>query len=148
MIRIRAHRDFASGCVFILIAAFFLWFGRNLPVGSASFMEAGYFPRLAGILLGICGVFIAVKALATEGEGLVAWTWRPLLILNGAVALFGLMIGRVGLVGTTIVVVILASFAGQRLRWLELAALAAALVALMVGLFHFGLGLPIPVWPR
>jgi hypothetical protein len=148
MIRVRAPRELAAGCTFLVIAAFFLWFGRHLPVGSASFMEAGYFPRLASTMLAVLGLVIVANALRVEGEGLAPWAWRPLLILNGAVALFGFLIGRAGLVVTTAVVVILASFAGRRLGWGELALLALALIVLMVALFHYGLDLPIPVWPR
>ena len=148
MIRIKAQRDFAAGCMFILIALFFLWFGRDLPIGSSSFMEAGYFPRLASVLLAVFGLWIVVSALRLDGPGLASWAWRPLLILAGAVAGFGLIITHAGLVITTIVMVVAIAAAGQPLRWRELLGLVVALNVLMVGLFHYGLDLPIPVWPR
>ncbi len=148
MIRIKAPQDFAAGCMFILIALFFFWFGRNLPIGSSSFMEAGYFPRLASALLAILGLGIVVSSLRVDGPGLASWAWRPLLVLIGAVVGFGLIIQRGGLVITTLMVVIAATVSGLHLRWHESLGLAVVLNVLMVGLFHYGLGLPIPVWPR
>lgn len=148
MIQIKGPRDFAAGCTFILIALFYLWFGRNLSIGSSSFMEAGYFPRLAAVALALFGAIIAIRAIAVEGPELESWAWRPLLILTGCVVLFGLIITRAGLVLTTVLVVVAMSFAGGRLSWKQLAGFVAALVLFMVGLFHFGLGLAIPVWPR
>ncbi len=148
MIRIKAPRDFAAGCLFILIAAFFLWFGRNLSMGSSSFMEAGYFPRLVSIVLVILGLMVMASSLRFEGPGLTPWAWRPLLVLSGSVAVFGLLIPRGGLVITTLVVIAMAATTGRRLGWREFIGLSVALVALMVGIFHYGLNLPVPVWPR
>ncbi|MCL4767343.1 MAG: tripartite tricarboxylate transporter TctB family protein [Hyphomicrobiaceae bacterium] len=148
MIRIKAPRDFAAGCLFILIAAFFLWFGRNLSIGSSSFMEAGYFPRLASIVLAILGLMAIASSLRFDGPGLSAWAWRPLLVLSGSVAVFGLLIPRAGLIITTLVVIAIAAATGRRLGWREFIGLAIALVALMVAIFHYGLNLPVPVWPR
>jgi hypothetical protein len=44
--------------------------------------------------------------------------------------------------------VIAIAAAGQSLRWRELLGLVVTLSILMVGVFHYGLDLPIPVWPR
>lgn len=148
MIRIRAPRDFAAGCVFLLIALFFLWFGRHLSMGSSSFMEAGYFPRLASLMLAILGLLVVASSMRFDGPDLTPWALRPLLILSGAVVLFGLIIPRAGLVVTTIVVVAASTVAGHRLRRWEVIILSVVLALLMVGLFHYGLSLPIPVWPK
>jgi hypothetical protein len=148
MIRIKAHRDFAAGLMFILIALFFLWFGRKLPVGTSVFMESGYFPRLAGVALALLGLWIVISSLRVEGSRLEPWAWRPLLTLSGAVAGFGLIIPYGGLVVTTVVVVIASIAAGFHLRLREALGLAVVLNILMVGLFHYGLNLPVPVWPQ
>lgn len=148
MIRIRAPQDFAAGCMFIAISVFFLWFGRDLSIGTSSFMEAGYFPRLASFLLAFFGAWIVLFSLKLEGPQLERWAWRPLIVLTLAVAGFGFIVTFAGLVITTFAVVITTTLAGFQLRAREAVVLAVALSALMVLLFHFGLNLPIPVWPR
>jgi hypothetical protein len=42
----------------------------------------------------------------------------------------------------------LASLAGRGLRVVEVAAVALVLTALTIGIFVWGLGLTIPVWPE
>ncbi len=49
---------------------------------------------------------------------------------------------------TTLAVALTATLAGEWLGARRLAGLLAAMAVMMVGLFHFGLELPIPLWPR
>ena len=88
-----------------------------------------------------------VQALIQHGAGLERWAWRPLVLLTATVLAFGFLINRAGLVVATIAIVIIANYAARPLPVSRLAPLAIGLAALMVGLFHYGLGLPIPVWP-
>ena len=133
--------------MFIAIGVAGLWFGRNLEVGSASFMQGGYMPKLfCWILVGI-GAIVLVQALIQHGARLERWAWRPLLLLTATVLAFGFLINRAGLVVATIAIVVIANYAARPLPVSRLAPLAIGLAALMVGLFHYGLGLPIPVWP-
>lgn len=143
----RSPQDIAAGLLFIAVGLAGLWFGRNLEVGSASFMQGGYMPRLAcWILIGIGGI-VLLRALFQAGAGLERWAWRPLLLLTATILGFGFLINRAGLVIATLAIVVVANFAARPLPWSRLLPLAAGLAALMVGLFHFGLGLPIPLWP-
>ena len=49
-------KDFLAGVMFVAFGLLGLWLGRTLEAGTASAMEAGYFPRL------ICGLLIAIGA--------------------------------------------------------------------------------------
>lgn len=143
----RSPQDIAAGLMFVAIGLAGLWFGRNLEVGSASFMQGGYMPRLVcWILIGI-GAIVLVRAAFQAGAGLEGWAWRPLLLLTATILAFGFLINRAGLVIATLAIVIVANYAARPLPLARLLPLAAGLAALMVGLFHFGLGLPIPIWP-
>ena len=145
--RPRSPQDVAAGLFFILIGMAGLWFGRNLEVGTASFMQGGYMPRLiCWILIGI-GAAVLLQAMLQAGKGLERWAWRPLVLLTATILAFGFLINRAGLVIATLAIVLIANFAARPLPWTRLLPLAAGLAALMVGLFHFGLGLPIPLWP-
>lgn len=141
------NQDVAAGLMFIAFGAAALWFGRDLAIGSASFMEAGYLPRVMGILMVALGVVVAAQGILHGAPPIQPLALRPFLVLIAAVALFALMLGRAGLVLTTIAVAGLASFAGAPLGWRSRLALLAVLAGLVVGIFHYGLRLTIPLWP-
>jgi putative tricarboxylic transport membrane protein len=131
----------------IAIGCAALWFGRHLPVGDASFMEAGYMPRLLAFMVIGLGAIVAIGGLVAGGPPMEAWVWRPILLLCLAVIGFATMIDRIGLVATTAVTTVAASLAGEWLGARRIAALVVAMIVMMVSLFHFGLALPIPLWP-
>ena len=140
-------RDTLTGLIAIAIACLALWFGRALPVGDASFMEAGYMPRLLAALVIGLGVIVVIRGVLANGPRMESSVWRPILLLCLAVVVFGALVGRAGLVLTTVAVTLVTSLAGEWLGARRFAGLLAAMVVMMVGLFHFGLALPIPLWP-
>jgi hypothetical protein len=144
----RSAQDFCAGLLFVAVAAAGLFLGRKLEVGSASFMGTGYMPRLVCGVLMVIGVAVMLRAVFREGPRLSTWAWRPLLLLTATILAAGFLIQKAGLVLTTIAIVVIANYAGHPLKLPRLAALTVALVVFAVGLFHYGLALPIPVWPR
>jgi len=68
-------------------------------------------------------------------------------MIIAALTAFGLLIDRGGLVLATAALVLIASAAGGRLRPLHAAVLAAALIAIAIGVFRLGLGIQIRLWP-
>ena len=70
-----------------------------------------------------------------------------LLVVLGAVTAFGLLIESTGLLLAVVATILLGGLASRESRPLELAALAVGLAAFCAGLFVYGLGLPIPLWP-
>jgi hypothetical protein len=144
---LKSSQDAAAGLVFCAIGLAGLWFGRNLTVGSASFMQAGYMPRVMCFLLIGFGVILLAQSAIQSGSSLSAWAWRPLMALTAAVLIFGILVVPAGLVITTAATTLIACCAGERLQIIEMTALTAGLAAFAVGLFHYGLKLPIAVWP-
>lgn len=144
---LKLSQDAAAGALFCAIGLAGLWFGRNLTVGSASFMQAGYMPRVLCFLLIGFGVILLAQAVIQSGAALSAWAWRPLLALTAAIVIFGVLVVPAGLVIATVATTLTACCAGERLRIIEMTALTAGLAAFTVGLFHYGLKLPIAVWP-
>ena len=145
--RPRSPQDLAAGLLFIVVGLAGLWFGRNLEMGSASFMQGGYMPRLVCWVLIAIGAVVFARALLEQGPRLERWAWRPLVLMTATILAFGFLINRAGLVIATVAIVIASNYAARPLPWSRSLPLAAGLAALMVGLFHFGLGLPIPIWP-
>ena len=144
---VRASKDFWAGIMFLSFAAVAVLAARGYSMGTAGRMGPGYFPMALGLLLALLGLVIIARSLIAGSDATSAVQLRPMLVLAGAVLLFGLLIERLGLVITLAVVVAASAAASRESRPLEVAALAAALAAFSVGIFVYALRLPLSIWP-
>jgi hypothetical protein len=146
-IRIRAPKDFWSGLMFCGFAAVAILAARGYSLGTAGKMGPGYFPLLLGaVLLGL-GLILIGRSFVLVGDPVARLHVLPIAVIAFAVALFGLMIEPLGLVVTLAVLTMVTAWAGADFRFVETAALAAALIAFSVAVFVYLLGLPIALWP-
>ena len=140
-------RDFLSGLVLVGFGLATLVIARNYKMGTPFRMGPGYFPVVLALLLIAIGIVVALSAFRA-GEGkLPRVAWRPLFVVTGATALFGLIINGAGLLLTTLVLVVASRLARPGYPWLETAILSVALSALCAGIFHFGLRIQMPLLP-
>jgi hypothetical protein len=144
---IRSRQDFLAGLLFVFFGAFALYLARNYPVGSAMRMGPGYFPTILGGMLVVLGTAVLVRGLIAPGEKLGRSALMPLVLVLASVALFAVTVERLGIVVSVVLVVFVSSLASGRFKWLEVTLLAAVMVALAVGLFTKGLGLPFKILP-
>jgi hypothetical protein len=145
---IRAPKDFWSGLMFLAFAAVALLSARGYSLGSAGKMGPGYFPLLLGFVLAFIGAILVARSFVIQGEGVGRLNVLPLMVVVLGVCLFAFSIETLGLVVALVAVTVvsaLASWKDFRLR--EATLLAAALAAFAVGVFVYGLRLPLPVWP-
>ncbi|NVO14369.1 MAG: tripartite tricarboxylate transporter TctB family protein [Rhodoplanes sp.] len=148
-IRLRSGRDLTAGLVFMAVGGTALWMSSDWPMGTLASMDAGYFPAIVSSLLMLLGAGVAIPALRFDGPPVESFAMRPLLLVTATVVVFAVLLKYAGLVLTIAVMTLLASFAAsERRRLLVTLVLGLGLAALCVGLFVFGLGLPIPIWPR
>jgi hypothetical protein len=147
MARIFATKDFLAGLLYIAFGLLGLWLARNLQVGTASAMEAGYFPRLVCILLIAVGAALSVSALFESGEVPERGKWRPLFFVTLSCLAFALLLRPLGFVLTLISSILIARLAGGTMRPIGLAALTLILVVANVGIFVIALNIPIALWP-
>lgn len=147
MLKIKAGKDFWSGVMFLCFTAVGLFIARGYSMGSSGEMGPGYFPIVLGIVLGALGLLLVARAIAVGDEPVESIAIRPLLLLVIAVVAFGVTIEPLGLVLSLILTISIAALAGRESGPLEIAVLAAALAILSVGIFHFALRLPLPIWP-
>ncbi len=147
MARIRHPKDFWAGILFIAMggAAFIL--ALDYAMGTAGRMGPGYFPRTLGMLLAGLGLLLVVRSFRITGEKIDLPTLKPLIIILISVALFGLTVNDLGLVLSSILVVLVSSTAAHDYRWKESIVAALALAAFCVAAFRYGLGLQLPTWP-
>ena len=147
--RIANPRDFAAGLAFGGFGLFMaVYAAMHYNLGTAVRMGPGYFPTWVGGIVALLGLVLALRSLRIEGPPLPRMHWRPtLFILGGAIA-YGYVLRPLGLVGATILVVLVTAAGGYEFRWREALILAALLAVFSVLVFVYALGLPFPLWPE
>lgn len=140
-------KDFYSGLIFIAFGVAAIVIGNNYALGTAARMGPGYFPRILGILLIVLGAVLSFRGLRLQGSRVPAWKWRPTVIVLGSVVLFGLVVTNLGLVLSTILLIVLSSAASHEFRPKESVVSGILLAVLAVAVFVVGLKLQLPIWP-
>jgi hypothetical protein len=150
LLKIKSQRDFWSGLMFIAAGLGFAWGALNYSFGSSARPGPAYFPFGLGIILALLGALTLFESLTIEtedGEPVGAFAWKPLIIVVASVALFGLLLPRLGLFVALPVLVVTSALAGDEFRWKEALVNAAILTAGSWAIFIYGLNLTIPLLP-
>lgn len=146
---IRSQTDFWTGLLLCLVAGAFLVAGRDLASGTMIRIGPGLFPRIVAGLMMVVGVMQVVRGLRLYGPRVGPWGVRGMLAIGAALAVFALgMAQGLGMAVSGAGVILLAALGVGRIRPLETGLLIVIIVGASVLLFHFALGLPIPVWPE
>ena len=146
-IGIRSPQDFWAGVAFTAAGGAFLVGARRFAMGTPADIGPGFFPAIVAGLLVLVGAWLAVKALAIDGPAFEPLRLRPAALVIAGLAAFGLIIERGGLILAVGALVLIASAAGGKVKPLHTAILAAALIAIAIGVFRLGLGMQIRLWP-
>lgn len=142
-----ASKDFLAGILYVAFGLCGLWLGRDLELGTAEAMGAGFFPRLVCALLIAIGTLLAALSLMRAGESLERGKWRPFVFVTLSCFAFALLLHPLGLVLALALTTVLARLADGNIRVIPLALLCALLIAINVGIFVVGLRIAIPLWP-
>jgi Tripartite tricarboxylate transporter TctB family len=148
--QIKSQKDFWSGLMFVAVGVGFAWGATEYSFGNSARPGPGYFPFGLGVLLAILGGMVLFKALTIEthdGDPIGAFAWRPLFIILGSVALFGVLLPRVGMLIALPLLVVLSSLASEEFTWKGALINAVVLTALSWVVFIKGLSLTIPLLP-
>jgi hypothetical protein len=136
--------------MFLVIGIAFAVGSRNYSLGTSARPGPGYFPLMLSVIMAILGAIVLFKSLTIESEGgdpVGAIAWRPLLVIVGAIAVFALLIPKLGMIVTIPIVIAVVSFAGDEFHLGEVLINATVLTAASWAIFVLGLKLTIPVWP-
>ncbi len=144
---LRNPKDFYAGLLFVAIGVADLVIVRSYPLGTASRMGPGYFPRILGILLVGLGALLSLRVFRSGGEPMSRWQWRPLTIVLLSVLIWGLTAQGLGLVVASLALVFVSSVASNEFGWREALLSGVIQAVAMAALFIYGLGIPLPVWP-
>jgi hypothetical protein len=142
------NKDFYAGLMFLFFGILFLLMACHYPVGSARHMGPGYFPAVLGGLLALIGFSISLGALWLGGETIKSWGLRPVILVAVAVLAFAGLVQPIGLVLSILVLVVISSLGGSEFHVREVVGLFIVLAVLSVGVFVYGFGLPLEVWPK
>ena len=140
--------DVLGGVILAAIGAgFALWALVHYDAGTLRRMGPGFFPMVLGSVLFGLGLIIALPALGRNGTAPRIEPGAALAVL-ASIVIFALGLQRLGLAGSAALAVLVASIPAPRKGWLWRLVLAAAVTALTVLVFSFGLRMTLPVWPR
>lgn len=99
--------------------------------------------------LGSIGVLVH-WGLAALGMFLVLGAFGPRasVVILSATVMFGYLLKPLGLVLATLILVFISAWGGHEFKLREVTAIAIVLVIFAVGVFIYGLGLPMNIWPE
>jgi hypothetical protein len=145
--RIRSSQDLATGLLFLAVGLGAYWIGADYNMGTAQRPGTGVLPRILAVGLMGTGILLWIKALVVDGPGLGYWAWRPMIMVTLATIAFALLIDPAGIVVAMVVSMTLAALGTPETRWREFAVFSLIMLAMGLGMFIYGLGMPIKVLP-
>jgi Tripartite tricarboxylate transporter TctB family len=150
-VKIKSEKDFWSGLMFIAVGVAFAWGATTYSFGSSARPGPGYFPFGLGVIMTILGGMVLFKALTFEVEGgdkIGHVAWRPLLVIVGSVAAFGVLLPLLGMYIALPLLVISSALASDEFHWKDAIINAIVLTVASWFIFIYGLNLTLPLLPR
>jgi hypothetical protein len=142
----RISKDLLAGLAFIGFGLAFGYASVGYELGTALRMGPGYFPLvLSGVLVLLGVAIIAEGFLAPEPGSIGPVPWRGLVLLGGALFIFGFTVRGLGLAPSLAIAIFMSAFASHRTGLVGAAVLTIGLTLFCVLIFVYALGLPLPL---
>ena len=138
-------KDFLSGLMFIGFGLIALYFGQKLALGTPVRMGPGYVPRMLSLTLLGLGALVCIVAVVSGSEPVERPKWKPITLVTVGIVCFALLFERAGLIPALIVLVTIASLAGEEFKLTEVIGNIVVLSILCTLVFKVGLGMNISV---
>ena len=147
---VRNQPDFFTGLMFVMAGAGFSYGATKYEIGTAAQMGPGFFPLLLGGLLALLGLVVVLWSLSPKNpvEAVERIGLKPLLLVLGAVTLFGVLLVPLGLILASVVLLFMSTLASHEFQWRYALVTMLILISACYLIFILGLGLPIPILPR
>jgi Tripartite tricarboxylate transporter TctB family len=144
--RVRSQRQFSAGLIFFCIGSVWLAGSLDHRIGSATAMGPGYFPMAVSLILAGLGIASVIRSLVADADVLDPWPFAAFVFVLGGVVGFGLLLESAGLIAAAAVLILLSCWSRLRTQPGETLLLTVALIALVAGIFVFGLGMPVDLY--
>lgn len=150
--KIKNHRDFWAGLLFLVAGIGFSIMASNLTLGGSADPGPGFFPLLLSLLMTLLGCLIIFKSLTFEtddGGPIGPVAWQPLTAIFGSVVVFGF---AAPVVGVLLILPAVAFIIGRAFGGLRQALLTGLLTGVLTAglgwvVFTLILGVPLPMLP-
>ncbi|MBM4339499.1 MAG: tripartite tricarboxylate transporter TctB family protein [Deltaproteobacteria bacterium] len=146
---IKRTKDFKSGLLFMFFGIASAVFSGTYQIGTAAKMGPGYFPFVLGGMLTLLGLVVSLRSLSRGEETRKARSLRvkPVILVLSSVILFGLLLRPLGLIFSTVILIMISSMASDEFKKKEAILSAFVLLAVVLIVFIYLLKFQIPVWP-
>jgi hypothetical protein len=146
---IKNIKDFYSSLIFMFFGVATMVFAPSYQIGTAARMGPGYFPFAIGGMLTMLGLVISLRSLSwgRGGRKTLSFQTRPAVFVLCSVILFGLLLRPLGLLLSTVILVLISSMASYDFKVRQSILTAFVLLAIILIIFVFFLKFQIPVWP-
>lgn len=153
-------KNFWGGVLFMALGGAFAVIAKGIPglsfmsgyaMGTPARMGPAFFPFWLGLLLFLLGVIIAVDGIRDKEGGpdsaFPTFHWKPIVLVLGAVVVFGLILKYTGMLIAGFVLILIASRGSQDFELKRTVFLGVFLTIFCALVFVWGLKLPIPLCP-
>ncbi len=130
------------GLIFIGFGVFFGAQSLGMEIGTALRMGPGYFPLVLAGALVLLGLIIIIQATRFAGEPVGPIAWRGALFILPAPVVFGLTVRPLGFIPALFIATLIGAFASRQMKPHWGLVLALVVTVFAVGVFSYGLGLP------
>jgi hypothetical protein len=147
--RIRNHRDFWSGVLFIVTGVLFMVLSRQYQLGTAAKMGPGYFPTILGGIMAALGLLIMIPSFSSRGpEVKVARIdVKTIVLVLVAVAVYALTLPTLGFIVSLFLLILISSFASHEFSLKATLVSSVVLLVFSYVVFVKGLELQFPFIP-
>jgi hypothetical protein len=149
----RSPTDILAGLIFVAFGLAFAIGAATYDIGTPTRMGPGFYPLVVGGSLAALGGAIALIPAGHDAESApVARPWRAIVLIIGALVIFGLTVRGLGLIPSVFLTALLSTLASRQVRpWTALAfAVGLTLLSILIFVVALSLRLPLlgPLIPR
>jgi hypothetical protein len=143
---LKIQKDFWAGLMFFFVGALGLYFSREFPMGTATKMGSGYFPKVLCALLCLIGIICCCRAMLQPKGSIEKILITKAIMIIFPVFVFGAIIKEAGLVPASFITMISSALASIYFKTHKALVLAITITVLCWLIFSVGLGLPLPAF--
>jgi hypothetical protein len=147
--KIRNHRDFWAGILFLVTGILFMYLSRQYQLGTAAKMGPGYFPTILGGLMAVLGLLTLVPSIRarTPEVRINKIDLRMIVLILVAVAVYALTLPKLGFIVALFLLILISSIASHEFNLKTTLISAVVLLVFSYLVFVKGLELQFPFLP-